>query len=129
MVELRAGPQASRLRVLKYLPIHIRFALIDLTQGGTPAVPPACIEISAHSYQICVNRINAGVGRLRSRQLVLKYLPTHIRFALIDLTQAGRLRSRSYFDSVISDNLPKNETDNFPRLIFSLTKATFDLKF
>ena len=74
MVELRAGPQASRLRVLKYLHIHIRFALIELTQ-------------------------------------------------------ARRLRSRSYFDSVISDNLPKNETDNFPRLIFSLTKATFDLKF
>ena len=31
---IRAGPQASRLRVLKYLHIHIRFALIDLTQAG-----------------------------------------------------------------------------------------------
>ncbi len=26
--------------------------------------------------------------------------------------QAGRLRSRSYFDSVISDNLPKDEFAN-----------------
>ena len=26
--------QASRLRVLKYLHIHIRFALIELTQAG-----------------------------------------------------------------------------------------------
>ena len=33
-----------------------------------------------------------------SRLRVLKYLHIHIRFALIELTQAGRLRSRSYFD-------------------------------
>ncbi len=35
----RAGTQASRLLVLKYMHIHIRFALIELTQGGTPAYP------------------------------------------------------------------------------------------
>ena len=28
--------------------------------SGYAGVPPACIEISARSYQICVNRINAG---------------------------------------------------------------------
>ncbi len=35
-----------------------------------------------------------------SRLRVLKYLHIHIRFALIELTQAGRLRSRSFVDSI-----------------------------
>ena len=73
--------------------------------------------------------VEIRAGPQASRLRVLKYLPIHMRLALIELTQAGRLRSRSYFDSVISDNLPKDVTDNFSRLIFSLTNATFDLKF
>ncbi|MBK6795533.1 MAG: hypothetical protein IPG76_01665 [Acidobacteria bacterium] len=36
------------------------------------------------------------MGTQASRLLVLKYLHVHIRFALIELTQAGRLRSSSY---------------------------------
>ncbi len=56
--------------------------------------------------------VEIRAGAQASRLRVLKYLHIHIRFELIELTQAGRLRSRSYFDSVISDNLPKDEFAN-----------------
>ncbi len=51
------------------------------------------------------------MGTQASRLRVLKYLHIHIRFALIELTQAGRLRSRSYFDhSKISIKRGNTET-------------------
>ncbi|MBK9709397.1 MAG: hypothetical protein IPO77_21140 [Acidobacteria bacterium] len=56
--------------------------------------------------------VEIRAGAQASRLRVLKYLHIHIRFALIELMQARRLRSRSYFDSVISDNLPKDEFAN-----------------
>ncbi len=43
MVEIRAGPQASRLRVLKYPLIHIRVALIEIRRRD--ACAPARILI------------------------------------------------------------------------------------
>ncbi len=65
--------------------------------------------------------VEIRAGAQASRLRVLKYQHIHIRFALIELTQAGRLRSRSYFDSVISGNLPKDEFANSISQIMKMT--------
>ncbi len=52
-------------------------------------------------------------GPQASRLRVSAIIPIEIlEFDFCDCSQAGRLRSRSYFDSVISDNLPKDEFAN-----------------
>ena len=52
-------------------------------------------------------------GPQASRLRVLAIIPIEIlEFDFCDCTQARRLRTRSFFDSVISDNLPKDEFAN-----------------